>query len=80
MKVFRFYSQIFSCIDPNILGTGRSLSLKLLEQLRQKANSRSITDEINGTSKMETCQSLASRTLYELTLEESIRYNDGDKV
>lgn len=50
-------------------GTGRSLSLKLLKQLRQK-------------SLNEAGENLALRnhTLHEMTLDESIRYKNGDLV
>uniref|UniRef100_A0A7E4UYI6 RNA cytidine acetyltransferase n=1 Tax=Panagrellus redivivus TaxID=6233 RepID=A0A7E4UYI6_PANRE len=47
-------------------GTGRSLSLKLLQQLRTQAATSSDPTK--------------SRTLHELTLEESIRYKPGDDV
>ena len=47
-------------------GTGRSLSLKLLTQLRQQSKANS--------------KELGNRTLYEVTLNESIRYKNEDKV
>jgi N-acetyltransferase 10 len=47
-------------------GTGRSLSLKLIQQLRNQAGSR--TDGVSG------------RTLREVTLDEPIRYANGDRV
>jgi N-acetyltransferase 10 len=50
-------------------GTGRSLSLKLLSQLRQNAANAKTSDEIIG-----------SRLVHELTLEEPIRYKAGDPV
>ncbi|KAI6182608.1 RNA cytidine acetyltransferase [Aphelenchoides bicaudatus] len=50
-------------------GTGRSLSLKLLKQLRQNA-----PDSANGQ------QAFQARTLHEMTLEESIRYKSGDEI
>uniref|UniRef100_A0A6G1S9V5 RNA cytidine acetyltransferase n=1 Tax=Aceria tosichella TaxID=561515 RepID=A0A6G1S9V5_9ACAR len=50
-------------------GTGRSLSLKLLSQLRQNAANAKTPDEIIG-----------SRLVHELTLEEPIRYKAGDPV
>lgn len=58
-------------------GTGRSLSLKLLEQLRQQTNinkndNKNNSDEVFATS--------MRRKLYEITLEESIRYNANDPV
>lgn len=50
-------------------GTGRSLSLKLLNQLRQNAANAKTPDQIIG-----------SRLVHELTLEEPIRYKAGDPV
>lgn len=57
-------------------GTGRSLSLKLLEELRQQAGNvvktnRQVEKIGNG---------LQTRKLYELNMEESIRYNPDDYV
>lgn len=60
-------------------GTGRSLSLKLLKQLRMQATPSGVTastDPKTGTSKNTT----TGRTLHEITLEESIRYRPGDVV
>lgn len=51
-------------------GTGRSLSLKLLQQLRQQSS----------TVSNEKGDALQARTLYELSLNESIRYNSGDVI
>uniref|UniRef100_A0A914UHS6 N-acetyltransferase domain-containing protein n=1 Tax=Plectus sambesii TaxID=2011161 RepID=A0A914UHS6_9BILA len=56
-------------------GTGRSLSLKLLQQLREQA-AGSIKDE-KGIAKL---TAATGRQLHELTLEESIRYKPGDQV
>lgn len=54
-------------------GTGRSLSLKLVKQLRQQSNSKKDSGKVDG--------SLASaRVLREITLEEPIRYAQGDMV
>ncbi|XP_063992726.1 RNA cytidine acetyltransferase [Diachasmimorpha longicaudata] len=53
-------------------GTGRSLSLKLLQQLRSQ------TAAPNTHNKND--KALIGRTLYELTLDESIRYKPGDDV
>jgi len=50
-------------------GTGRSLSLKLLEQLRQQCST--VAKQGEG--------GLAGRTLHEVELKESIRYRTGDK-
>lgn len=59
-------------------GTGRSLSLKLLQQLRtQSAGSNSH----NGKNEKEQNEkTLIGRQLHELTLDESIRYKPGDSV
>jgi len=54
-------------------GTGRSLSLKLLESLRQQQN------PLNKAS-AEKKKQLVSRMLREVTLEESIRYKPGDAI
>jgi len=50
-------------------GTGRSLSLKLLDQLRQQSNRMAVTVNDGG---------VATRTLQECELKESIRYRSGD--
>ncbi|VDL76736.1 unnamed protein product [Nippostrongylus brasiliensis] len=52
-------------------GTGRSLSLKLLQQLRQQSA---------GSAKGEKIASSKGRKLHELTMEESIRYKPGDEI
>ncbi|ODV92384.1 hypothetical protein CANCADRAFT_971 [Tortispora caseinolytica NRRL Y-17796] len=52
-------------------GTGRSLSLKLLQQLRQQSAGRSSSDSTSSVS---------ARSLREITLEEPIRYAPGDPV
>ncbi|KAF5689494.1 tRNA(Met) cytidine acetyltransferase [Fusarium circinatum] len=67
-------------------GTGRSLSLKLIKQLRDQSRTAStagegmeITDRSTGkTSKTEEFQ--AGRKLREITLSEPIRYGQGDAV
>ena len=51
-------------------GTGRSLSLKLLQQLRQQSTT---FGQQSGTA-------LTGRNLHELALNESIRYQSGDDV
>ncbi|KAG8185660.1 hypothetical protein JTE90_008930 [Oedothorax gibbosus] len=56
-------------------GTGRSLSLKLISQLRKQQSSDSELPE-----KAKTRRSLARRVLHEPTLNESIRYKQGDKI
>ena len=53
-------------------GTGRSLSLKLLDQLRQQ----SVTANDNKAK----TASASGRTLREVALDESIRYRPGDAV
>ncbi|KAL0273043.1 UNVERIFIED_CONTAM: hypothetical protein PYX00_005816 [Menopon gallinae] len=60
-------------------GTGRSLSLKLLKQLRSQAAPSGVTantDPKGGVSK----NTSTGRTLHEITLNESIRYRPGDHV
>ncbi|VDO84507.1 unnamed protein product [Heligmosomoides polygyrus] len=52
-------------------GTGRSLSLKLLQQLRQQSA---------GSAKGEKLAASKGRKLHELTMEESIRYKPGDEI
>ncbi|KAL6730819.1 hypothetical protein Aduo_001753 [Ancylostoma duodenale] len=52
-------------------GTGRSLSLKLLQQLRQQSA---------GSAKGEKLATSKGRKLHELTMEESIRYKPGDEI
>lgn len=67
-------------------GTGRSLSLKLIKQLREQSRSASITngetevaDRSTGrASKTEDSQT--ARKLREITLSEPIRYAKGDSV
>lgn len=54
-------------------GTGRSLSLKLIDQLRQQS-------AVTGVSATSTGGSISGRTLREVTLEEPIRYAAGDPV
>ncbi|KAK4885895.1 hypothetical protein RN001_002166 [Aquatica leii] len=58
-------------------GTGRSLSLKLLQQLRIQA----VPVGANANAANKKDNSVATgRTLHEITLEESIRYKPGDDV
>ncbi|KAG9473198.1 hypothetical protein GDO78_022901 [Eleutherodactylus coqui] len=60
-------------------GTGRSLSLKLIQQLRQQSAESQIS--MTAENKSSSTQRLASaRTLHEVTLQESIRYAPGDSV
>ena len=55
-------------------GTGRSLSLKLLQQLRNQT----LVPTTKGTTGSAASQT--GRILHELALEESIRYKPGDEV
>ncbi|XP_076842110.1 RNA cytidine acetyltransferase [Brachyhypopomus gauderio] len=60
-------------------GTGRSLSLKLIQQLRQQsADSQQTLSAQNRTTS--TARLATARTLHEATLHESIRYAPGDAV
>ncbi|KAM8860479.1 RNA cytidine acetyltransferase [Synchiropus picturatus] len=60
-------------------GTGRSLSLKLIQQLRQQsADSQQSTTAENRT--VNTARLAAARSLHEVALHESIRYAPGDAV
>ncbi|XP_034541182.1 RNA cytidine acetyltransferase [Notolabrus celidotus] len=60
-------------------GTGRSLSLKLIQQLRQQsADSQQSMSAENRSSN--TTRLAAARSLHEVTLHESIRYAPGDAV
>ncbi|XP_036182162.1 RNA cytidine acetyltransferase isoform X4 [Myotis myotis] len=60
-------------------GTGRSLSLKLIQQLRQQsAQSQISTTAENKTTT--TARLASARTLHEVSLQESIRYAPGDAV
>ncbi|XP_072475293.1 RNA cytidine acetyltransferase isoform X2 [Notamacropus eugenii] len=60
-------------------GTGRSLSLKLIQQLRQQSaqSQLSTTAENKATT---TARLASARTLHEVSLQESIRYAPGDPV
>jgi len=60
-------------------GTGRSLSLKLIQQLREQSaplGSSSLSQSVNKGSS----SAPLGRTLHEITLNESIRYAPGDEV
>jgi N-acetyltransferase 10 len=68
-------------------GTGRSLSLKLIQQLRDQSRGRGsngadhVVDRSTGKeSKDGTETSLVGRSLREITLSEPIRYAQGDGV
>ncbi|XP_066541065.1 RNA cytidine acetyltransferase [Hoplias malabaricus] len=60
-------------------GTGRSLSLKLIQQLRQQSaeSQQSVSAENRTTS---TAKLAAARSLHEVSLHESIRYAPADPV
>ncbi|KAM3842509.1 RNA cytidine acetyltransferase [Diretmus argenteus] len=60
-------------------GTGRSLSLKLIQQLRQQSadSQQSMSAENRSTN---TARLATARSLYEVSLHESIRYAPGDPV
>uniref|UniRef100_A0A3P9PQ78 RNA cytidine acetyltransferase n=1 Tax=Poecilia reticulata TaxID=8081 RepID=A0A3P9PQ78_POERE len=60
-------------------GTGRSLSLKLIQQLRQQSadSQQNLSAENRNTN---TARLAAARTLHEVSLHESIRYGAGDAV
>lgn len=67
-------------------GTGRSLSLKLIQQLREQSRGRAngtehVIDRSTGKeSKDGTEVTMAGRSLREITLSEPIRYAQGDSV
>nr|XP_033329080.1 RNA cytidine acetyltransferase [Megalopta genalis] len=58
-------------------GTGRSLSLKLLHQLRSQTVGSNKHEKLDKEQNEKT---VIGRQLHELTLEESIRYKPGDSV
>ncbi|XP_076302455.1 RNA cytidine acetyltransferase l(1)G0020 [Lasioglossum baleicum] len=58
-------------------GTGRSLSLKLLQQLRSQTAGSNKHEKLD---KQQNEKTIIGRQLQELTLEESIRYKPGDSV
>ncbi|QLL32776.1 hypothetical protein HG536_0D02980 [Torulaspora globosa] len=65
-------------------GTGRSLSLKLIQQLRTQANSTgrevSQTEVVSRDSSQKNTTRSAGRQLREILLDEPIRYAPGDPV
>jgi N-acetyltransferase 10 len=69
-------------------GTGRSLSLKLIKQLREQSRTQingdegtEITDRTTGkTAKVAESSVAGGRSLREITLSEPIRYAQGDAV
>ncbi|NXR14215.1 NAT10 acetyltransferase, partial [Semnornis frantzii] len=60
-------------------GTGRSLSLKLIQQLRQQSAQTQVTMTAENKSTA-TAKLASARTLHEVSLHESIRYAPGDPV
>ncbi|KAJ9270160.1 hypothetical protein DTO212C5_3654 [Paecilomyces variotii] len=69
-------------------GTGRSLSLKLIQQLREQSRGglktgpedTDIADRATGKAAKNTDKNLGGRSLREITLSEPIRYAPGDSV
>jgi N-acetyltransferase 10 len=70
-------------------GTGRSLSLKLIQQLREQASGRSkaqgleqgdVADRSTGKAAKNDQAAIGGRSLKEITLAEPIRYAPGDAV
>lgn len=59
-------------------GTGRSLSLKLLQQLRTSSLPMGVNS--NQGANMKNMGTVTGRSLHEITLDESIRYKPGDAV
>ncbi|CAB08603.1 rRNA/tRNA cytidine N-acetyltransferase [Schizosaccharomyces pombe] len=57
-------------------GTGRSLSLKLLQQLREQSRIYSGS----GNNKSDSQSHISGRTLKEISLDEPIRYAMGDRI
>lgn len=57
-------------------GTGRSLSLKLIQQLRDQSRGGKSTEDATESGE----QTIRSRSLREITLAEPIRYAPGDPV
>ncbi|RLW10107.1 hypothetical protein DV515_00002526 [Chloebia gouldiae] len=60
-------------------GTGRSLSLKLIQQLRQQSAQSQVTLTAENKSTA-TAKLTSARMLHEVSLHESIRYAPGDPV
>lgn len=69
-------------------GTGRSLSLKLIQQLREQShgglksieNDTDVGDRSTGKPAKNGDRNISGRTLREITLSEPIRYAPGDSV
>jgi N-acetyltransferase 10 len=61
-------------------GTGRSLSLKLVADLRKESAAVTNSSSDSKTNGSNTSAAISGRTLRELTLEEPIRYGPSDPV
>lgn len=61
-------------------GTGRSLSLKLIQQLRDQSNQNSTDTTVVSRDNKAVEADLRARTLREVVLDEPIRYAPGDPV
>ncbi|OBA19422.1 DUF699-domain-containing protein [Metschnikowia bicuspidata var. bicuspidata NRRL YB-4993] len=61
-------------------GTGRLLSLKLIQQLRDQAGSRNDDTQVVSRDSRPVDGARAARTLREVVLDEPIRYAPGDPV
>lgn len=61
-------------------GTGRSLSLKLIQQLREQSNQSSSDTTVVSRDNKAVETELYARTLREVVLDEPIRYAPGDPV
>ena len=59
-------------------GTGRSLSLKLIQQLREQ--STSLGSSLSSSANKGSSSTPLGRTLHEIALNESIRYAPGDEI
>ncbi len=84
-KLFGPYVVFMASTVHGYEGTGRSLSLKLIQQLREQSSGKSISNNdgkiISRTKSNHFKEAdLNNRYLSELTLEEPIRYAPGDSV
>lgn len=61
-------------------GTGRSLSLKLIQQLREQSAKLSSTSSLSQSAGKGVSSAPLGRSLYEISLNESIRYAPGDEI
>ena len=65
---------------PRYEGTGRSLSLKLIQQLREQSAPLGSSSSSSQSANKGSSSTPLGRTLNEITLNESIRYAPGDEV